>query len=563
MPQINDSVDPTQKITISSALRSIGNAIKNIFSVSTFFVAFKYIAFIGFTGISAILSVNMFMRLSGQPVEQFALVSVAVTLEFFKIFSIVRGNTLWRLKLKTQAARAYGMYTILAIVAIMASYGFTLTVINRNITINDSATITLQIANSEATQKQYAASLKTMDQSIKANQDRLAVLPPDFTSAAQSLNNTLAKLQASIADVQAQLSAEQTNEITLKNQALQATKLSTTTTSMFKLMAQGFKWLIPSIDENSLMLFLLLLISLIIELGIISTSPAIPIDQKHLKHFLDEMSAHKADELLLEAQGGKKKKEARRQTFAGRIAQWWMNSKRDVEDVTHPTPITPKIEMVSAPRQPKLVPSESAAIGSVPVRKPAPRFVINDVDNSAPLAETIPPQAIEAIQKDLEKRSEADGRQAVADLAAKAREAAPAVDATFSEPIIRPGVPLRTTPAAPAKVDAPSVAPQFVGEAKIYRFGKTTGAVKDMFVAFVSKLFDEDPSAPLRDVETAANQASVPVNLAKTFMKRLQEIKGARGVTLIEERDGKMFPNYPEGYIISYATAEPSRERSK
>jgi hypothetical protein len=84
-----------------------------------------------------------------------------------------------------------------------------------------------------------------------------------------------------------------------------------------------------------------------------------------------------------------------------------------------------------------------------------------------------------------------------------------------------------------------------------------------MFVAFVSKLFDEDPSAPLRDVETAANQASVPVNLAKTFMKRLQEIKGARGVTLIEERDGKMFPNYPEGYIISYATAEPSRERSK
>ena len=134
MSQTNDSVDPTQKITFSSALRSIGNAIKSIFSVSTFFVAFKYIAFVGFTGISAILSVNMFSRLSSQPIEQFALVAVAVTLEFFKIFSIVRGNTLWRLKLRSQATRAYSMYTILAIVAVMASYGFTLTVIHRNIT---------------------------------------------------------------------------------------------------------------------------------------------------------------------------------------------------------------------------------------------------------------------------------------------------------------------------------------------------------------------------------------------------------------------------------------------
>lgn len=515
----------------------------------------------------------MFMRLSSQSAEQFALIAVAVTLEFFKIFSIVRGNTLWRLKLKSQATRAYTMYAILAIVAVMASYGFTLTIIHRNITIADSSTITLAITNSQATQKLYQASLKTMDASIAANQARLAALPPDFTSAAQSLNNTIAKLQAAEVDAQAKLSAEQTNELTLKGQALEATKLTTTTVSMFKLMSDGFKWLIPSLDENALMLFLLLVISLIIELGIISTSPAIPIDQRHLKHFLDEMSAHKAEELLAEVQGHKKKEQPRRQTIAGRIAQWWMNTKKDVNEVTHPVAPPPKIEIVSVPRAPKLVPTESTSIGSVPVRKRP----LEHIEPSEPWPRPQPRLELEpfiAPAVDLPKTAEV---QAVEEAVVTAKETARAADATFSEPEprIHAGVPLRSTPAPTIRgpespheepIRTSPVAPQLVAEAKIYRFGKTTEAVKDMFVGFVQKLFSEstEPDAPLRSVEEAAKAAGVPVALAGTFLKRLLEIRGSRGATLIEKRtDEKLYPNYPEGYIIAYATAEPSRERAK
>jgi len=569
MPQSDNSVAFTQKkVTFSSFLLGIVGGLRNLFSVSTFFVAFKYLAFLGFTGISAILSVNMFMRLSSAPVESFALVAVGVTLEFFKIFSIVRGNTLWRLKLKVQATRAYVMYTILAIVAVMASYGFTLTVINRNIQVNDSSTIQLQITNSQATQKEYNATLKSINSNIKANQDRLGVLPADFTSAAQSLNNTISKLQANEADLQAKLMSERANETTLRTQAIEATRQSTTTVSMFKLMANGFKWAVPSLDENSLMLFLLLAISIIIELGIISTSPAIPIDQKHLKHFLDEMSAHKAEELLAEVQGHKKKDQPRRQTFAGRMAQWWSNVKKDVDEVNHPPP---KVEIAPAVlKMPKLLPTESTSIGSVPVRrhqepiepiKPwvPPKTVVNTIDHSEPLVQDTPPKEVVAPEPPKEV-------------------AAPAPTFPVSgEPPT--DIPVRPTPPPSIRgsgatespheepvVHTSPVAPQLVAEARIYRFGKTTEAVKDMFVAFTQKLFNNegDPDAPLRSAENAAKLSGIAISLGSTFMNRLLEIKGSRGKALIEKReDGNLYPNYPEGYIISYATAEPSRERAK
>ena len=87
-----------------------------------------------------------------------------------------------------------------------------------------------------------------------------------------------------------------------------------------------------------------------------------------------------------------------------------------------------------------------------------------------------------------------------------------------------------------------------------------------MFVAFTQKLFNNegDPDAPLRSAENAAKLSGIAISLGSTFMNRLLEIKGSRGKALIEKReDGNLYPNYPEGYIISYATAEPSRERAK
>jgi hypothetical protein len=547
------SVPSTPKITVSDVLLGLKRTLTKVFSVSTLFVVFKYIAFVGFTAISAILSVNMFSRLSTHAMEQFALVGVAITLEFFKIFSIVRGNTLWRLKLRSQAVRAYAMYFILAVVAIMASYGFTLTVINRNIEATNTSAVQIQIDASVKAQRNYQTTIASYEDLIRTNTDRLKAIPPDFTSAAKSLSDSIAKIQAQQVALQATLTAEQAKEAELRITQAQQSAASETTTSMFKLMADGFKIVLPGLTENTLMLFLLLLISVIIELGIISTSPAIPIDQKHLKHFLDEMSAHKAEELLAVAQGKKKKEMAtKRLSFAGRIAQRWVDWKTDVRSVLASEKSPPSVEEAAlAPqtfrpvKKPAISPSETTIVGSVPIRKPTPHVVVEQP--------VVVPAAIAVVEE--EKAP-----------AAPAEEVIPK-DVTFPEP--ERAIPVRSASTSGGErkvVDlprTPATPPMQVADTRTYRFGKTTEAVKDMFVSFVNSLFENSTtSGALEDSNAAAAVAGIAPTLATTFTNRLLEIKGSSGNALISKKeDGKLYPNYTREYIISYSTAEPSKER--
>lgn len=559
---------PSVPATVSSGiLTDFKTALTKVFSVSTVFVMFKYIAFVGFTAISATLSVNMFSRLSPHPMERLALIGVAISLEFFKIFSIVRGNTLWRLNLRLQAVRAYAMYVILAAVSIMASYGFTLTVINRNIEANNTSAVQIQIDASIKAQKNYEATIANYNTLIQTNTDRLKSLPTDFTSAAKSLSDSIAKIQSQQATLQAALTAEQAKEAELRIQQAQAAAASETTTSMFKLMADGFKVVIPNITENTLMLFLLLLISVIIELGIISTSPAIPIDQNHLKHFLDEVSAHRAEELFIAAQDKKKEKITTKPlSFAGRIAQKWVTWKTDVENVLAAEKDSPTVEEVGLPPQPsrplrkklrRVSDDEASTIGSVPIRKSVPRINIEQ-----PI---VVPATIEVTE---EKES-----------AASTKEVVP-TDTTFSEP--ERIVPVRPTPPSRGEhtvadtphtnkeehkiVDlprTPTSPPTQVAETHTYRFGKTTETVKDMFISFVNNLFENSTTTgALGDPNTAAAAAGIASTLATTFTNRLLEIKGSSGNSLISKKDdGKLYPNYTREYIISYSTAEPSKER--
>lgn len=479
------------------------------------------------------------------------LVAVAITFEFFKIFSIVRGNTLWRLKLKFQAIRAYSLYAILALVSIMASYGFTLTVINRGIESQRVSAVSIQIEASKKAQKSYQATLDSYAELIRTNTERLKTLPPDFTSAAKSLTDSIAKIQAQSVIVQAQLTNEQANEAALQIQAAEAGAASTTSVSMFKLMASGLTWLIPDITESSLMLALLLLISVLIEVGIISSSPSIPIDQKHLKHFLDEMSQHRAEKLLAVAQGKKKGELAARElSFVGRIAQRWMDWKTDVKSVLSsdkgalilPSPVEEKKKVAA------IVPDERTIVGSVPIRKAVTPHI--EQPSAQPV---LVPAAIAPVEEPV------------------VVEEAVHKDATFPES--EQTVPVRSTPATVTiedqqhkLVDLPRTSPTpltQVAEARTYRFGKTTEAVKDMFVNFVNGLFENSTTTgALAEPAMAAASAGIAPSLATTFTNRLLEIKGSSGNSLISKKeDGKLYPNYTREYIISYSTAEPSKER--
>jgi hypothetical protein len=207
---------------------------------------------------------------------------------------------------------------------------------------------------------------------------------------------------------------------------------------------------------------------------------------------------------------------------------------------------------------PKLTPTESTSIGSVPVRKPTPfilpKAVITDVDNSTLPEGTSPTQ---------------EGKDEAVTLVEEAPVEAPATfPPAVTQRVFPPPVPVRAAPAIrgqrPEELVA-SVEPQLVAEAKTYRFGKTTEAVKNMFVGFIEKLFEVTDGAgmPTRTTEETAQAAKISPALAETFMKRLLEIKGARGLPLLEKRDGKLHSNYLKDYIIAYATAEQSREKAK
>jgi hypothetical protein len=84
-----------------------------------------------------------------------------------------------------------------------------------------------------------------------------------------------------------------------------------------------------------------------------------------------------------------------------------------------------------------------------------------------------------------------------------------------------------------------------------------------MFVNFVNGLFENSTTTgALAEPAMAAAGAGIAPSLATTFTNRLLEIKGSSGNSLISKKeDGKLYPNYTREYIISYSTAEPSKER--
>lgn len=513
--------------------------IKQILTVSSIFVLLKYLAFISFTLISMFLSINMFMRLSPARLEQVVLVTIGGTFELFKVFSIVRGNTLWRLKLKKQAIRSWGMYAILALMSVLASYGFTLTVINRSIQVNSISTTQLQIDSNLTAQKNYEDSIATLETSILTNQTRLASLPVDYVTAAKTLNETISKLQLSITDLQAKLEALRAEEVSLKTQALEIARVETTTSSMFKLIAEGLKWVLPNISETSLMLGLLLLISVLVEIGIISTSPAIPIEQKHLKHFLSEMSSQKTEELVKASQQEKEKPD--------------IDLKRGIKEFLYS----------------KLVPTKDKEITESTLQQKDDKIsqtVVKAIKSDTPvIIEPLPkieeekaPKKEEIVLTTFEDTLVVNNEEKTADL--KREEEKKEVEETFSkaskeEKVIAP-IPTRSVPVAAAVAE--------LEPRKVYRFGKTTEAIKDLFIKFVNGLWLDNESGELNSIEQAQEASGVVPALTSVFIDRLLSIKGYKGTPLIEQRaDGKLYTSYTREYIISYATAESSRERIK
>lgn len=253
--------------------------------MSIIFIITKYLAFIALSGVSMLLSYNMFSQLSSVPVESALLSVVAIAIEALKIFSLVRGNTLNQLKLKTQAIRAYSMYAILALLAVLASYGYTLTVVDRGIRAAGQSDTQIEIEANRDELEIVEEQIDNLDRQIETAVQRQEDTPFDFITAWRNITDQINQLEDQKAEFvtrRLELNREYSDLRTALSREQTETR---STVNMFRLMAESF-----GVTETFLMLVLLLSIAILIELGIISTSPTIPIDKKHIVHILNEFA---------------------------------------------------------------------------------------------------------------------------------------------------------------------------------------------------------------------------------------------------------------------------------
>jgi hypothetical protein len=253
--------------------------------MSIIFIITKYLAFLALSGVSMLLSYNMFSQLSTVPIESLLLSVVAIAIEALKIFSLVRGNTLNQLKLKTQALRAYGMYTVLAILAVLASYGYTLTVIDRGIRAADQSFVQFEIDANRSELEIVEEQITSLERQIEVAVTRQQNTPYDFLTAWRNITEQINQLEGQKAEFIARRLSLNREFAELRTELAREQTQTRSTVNMFRLMAESF-----GIGETLLMLILLLSIAILIELGIISTSPTIPIDRKHIVHILNEFA---------------------------------------------------------------------------------------------------------------------------------------------------------------------------------------------------------------------------------------------------------------------------------
>jgi len=253
--------------------------------MSLIFIITKYLAFIALSGISMLLSYNMFSQLSKVPVESLLLSIVAIAIEALKIFSLVRGNTLLQIKMKKQAIRAYAMYGILAILAVLASYGYTLTVVDRGIRTAEQSEVQFQIDANRMELEIIEEQIESLETQIDAAVVRQGETPYDFITAWRNITDQINQLEDQKAEFITRRLELNTEYAGLRTDLAREQTQTQSTVDMFRLMAESF-----GMSETFLMLALLLTIAILIELGIVSTSPTIPIDKKHMTHILNEFA---------------------------------------------------------------------------------------------------------------------------------------------------------------------------------------------------------------------------------------------------------------------------------
>lgn len=524
------------------------------------FVAAKYLAFITFSIVSTLLSLNMFYQLVSDPNERAILIITAGAIEIFKVYKLIQANTLYFMNKTKAAIRAYLLYALIASASILASYGFTLTAVSREVQKVEVTTNNTTLVSKQGEMDRVKAEIARIDGELLTAKNKLAVYDTDvavwtkklqgiadvesnpykLTSAqldkAKSAQRTaqiaydkaVAPLNASrtlYIDSQKTASAE---ILELQNTGITQTQSNKSTATMFALMASGLHPLIPAITEESIRFFLFLLISFLIELGIISTSPHAIIGEKYLHHFV-KMTNNKPNLWSL-----------LRDKLAAKVAT--PSAPPIFVEVAPPLPPPPEYKREVAP--PPMI--------KKPIRTMAPKPVVIEKEIEAPQLAVIDEMMHDLI---------APEPVAEAPIAEEKVIMTPAPATEVTSALVQTQVPLRPQPpqiVTEEVVEEPSVVPP---PTYTYRLGKTTEAVKDQFILFVNALFSTSSPWPTEIAEVAGH---IKKPMSTIFLDRLVAMKGSNNVSLFSQvklDDGRLgyAPNFNKDYIISYATTRKEK----
>lgn len=269
----------------------------------------KIITFIVAAILSALLSMNMFVQLSFILFWDKILLGIAsLIFETSKIFCLIQGGELWersknkkyskkqRINFKAKSIRKFIIYLALALIAIISSFGFTLTtlafrttmlmntsnydkiiILNNDITDNKnqidklnqkSVNIDIQLSKLNPTyiENSTDSSVKDSDNNTNKSTFKSKKLDSSYVQMQQTLISKQTDIELSIKDYKNENTTKQTEIEKLKELESKKDK-SEETQDMFSLIADTIK-----IDKKLIIFIILLFISLVLEVLLFTLS---------------------------------------------------------------------------------------------------------------------------------------------------------------------------------------------------------------------------------------------------------------------------------------------------
>lgn len=240
----------------------------------------------------------MFLEIGVSLFEKIIFVVIAAAIELFKTYIIITANIKWDHGKKVLAVIFYLAYATAASISISSSFGFTLVTIDRLQHEATSVTNTDVISTNNDAAKLFDEQIKENKSQITDMQNGTKTMQKDFErriqeakdpNAAEDLRNQLSsKLSqsrsaiAKLQDANLKLIDKKTATVgkvqDLRVQDAQTVKGTSASTSMFRLIGSAI-----GLSEQSTMFIIMILVSLIVELGNVITSPHSMVIDIHFK----------------------------------------------------------------------------------------------------------------------------------------------------------------------------------------------------------------------------------------------------------------------------------------